>query len=239
MGTVLTMPGAGLAELLSEPFDFVWIDLEHAPLSPSEAQEMIIGIQSVGTLAFVRLPSEGWSHQLTPLIDAGVDGIVAADVRSAEQARNLAQRLRLPPVGTRGFGPRRSGTRNRTNKLQVVQNQTPRLWAQIESPEGVRSAHDIAWVEGVEALVPGCADLSYNLGVPMMLLSSVLHIALGEIREAALDAGVMFGLAGPLLPERGLGEFVVQADILMHGTDARICAAAVDDVASQLRRSPN
>jgi 2-keto-3-deoxy-L-rhamnonate aldolase RhmA len=32
LGTVLTLPGVVLAELLAEPLDFVWIDLEHGAL---------------------------------------------------------------------------------------------------------------------------------------------------------------------------------------------------------------
>jgi hypothetical protein len=45
-GTVLTLPGATAAEILAQPFDLVWVDLEHGALGPLDAQEMILGPQA-------------------------------------------------------------------------------------------------------------------------------------------------------------------------------------------------
>src|SRR5580658_2860945 len=90
IGTVLTLPGAVTAELFSEPLDVVWIDLEHGALGRAEAQEMILGAQAASTLALVRLGHADAAGLVGPMLDAGADGIVAADVRSADQAQWLA-----------------------------------------------------------------------------------------------------------------------------------------------------
>ena len=96
VGTVLTLPGAVTAELLAEPFDLVWIDLEHGALGRGEAQDMILGAQAAGALAFVRLAMPDADGLVGAMLDAGADGIVAADVRGPSQAAWLVGLDALP-----------------------------------------------------------------------------------------------------------------------------------------------
>ncbi len=130
IGTVLTLPGAVIAELIAEPFDVVWIDLEHGALDRAQAQEMILGAQAAGTLALTRLAQSDAGGLVGAMLDAGADGVVIADVRTAVQAEWLATLLQYPPTGLRGYGPRRSTLRGRTRH----EDRDPaRLWLQIES----------------------------------------------------------------------------------------------------------
>lgn len=232
IGTVLTLPGAVTAELLAEPFDVVWIDLEHGALGRGQAQEMILGAQAASTLALVRLAIPDAEGLAGPMLDAGADGIVAADVRSAGQAEWFADLMRYPPKGRRGYGPRRSELRGRTRDDE---RDSPLLWAQIESQEGVAAAEQIALTRGLDALVVGIADLCIDLGVPIGLNSAHLHDALRAVSTAADHVGVRFGLAGPLQPAEQLAAPFHAATVLVHSTDARLCAATVDSVASALR----
>ena len=110
-GTTLTLPGAALVELLAEPFDLVWIDLD-APLGVRDAQEMIVGAQAAGTQALVRLPARQ-RRELVAALDAGVDGVVFADVPDAAALAAAIEPLTHPPAGSRGWGPRRLSTRGR------------------------------------------------------------------------------------------------------------------------------
>jgi 4-hydroxy-2-oxoheptanedioate aldolase len=232
VGTVLTLPGAVPAELLAEPFDVVWIDLEHGALDRAQAQEMILGAQAVKTLAFVRVGAADAERLTGPMLDAGADGIVAADVRSGEQAEALAMLMRYPPKGRRGYGPRRSLLRGRS---WPDERDPARLWLQIESQEGVAAAHEIALAPGADALIVGIADLCTDLGIQIGLADPRLHDVLRAIRTAAEHVGVRFGLAGPLQPAEQLGDLLGAASVLIHSTDARMCAATVDSVARTLR----
>lgn len=232
VGTVLTLPGAVTAELIAEPFDVVWVDLEHGALGRAEAQEMILGGQAAGALALVRLGVYDAEVMVGPMLDAGADGIVAADVRSGEQAEALATLMRYPPKGRRGYGPRRSLLRGRS---WPDERDPIRLWLQIESQEGVAAAHEIALAPGADALIVGIADLCTDLGIPIGVADPRLHDALRTIRTAAEHVGVRFGLAGPLQPAEHLGDLLHAASVLMHSTDARMCAATVDSVAQTLR----
>jgi 4-hydroxy-2-oxoheptanedioate aldolase len=225
VGTVLTLPGAAAAELLAEPFDLVWIDLEHGALGPREAQDMALGAQAAGAYALARIPAD--AHALmTVMLDAGVDGVVLAGVGAPGQAEAAVKRAAHPPDGTRGWGPRRVSLRRRGSDGNPPE---PSIWVQIESAEGVRRAGEIASVRGIDAVVVGTADLSLSLGAP--LDSPELLHAVGQVREAS--AGVAFGLAGAL--DRVPAAAREGASLLVHSTDARICAQAVDDVAALLR----
>jgi 4-hydroxy-2-oxoheptanedioate aldolase len=228
-GTVLTLPGATAAELLAEPFDVVWIDLEHAALGPMEAQEMILGAQAAGSYALVRLPVD--AHALMAvMLDAGADGVVLAAVGDADQAIAAVRAVAHPPEGSRGWGPRRLGLRHRGLGGKPPEAS---IWAQIESAAAVAGAADIAAVPGIDALVVGTADLSFSLGAPLDAGSPELLRAVDAARAASAGAGVAFGVAGALDPApEALYE---GAKILVHSTDARICARAVDDAAAWLR----
>lgn len=230
VGTVLTMPGVTAAELLSEPFDFIWVDLEHGALAGLDAQEMILGAQAAGTRAFVRLPVDAY-QPMTAMLDAGADGVVLADVRNREAAQAAVDRVRVPPYGIRGWGPRRLILRGRLTAADLPK---PTVCVQIESSEGVARADEIAAVEGVDAMIVGTADLSFSLGKPLDMEGEELLAAIESVRDAAREAEVSFGLAGPIdgLPKAVL----VDTEILVHSTDAKICANAVDAVAQVMRR---
>jgi 2-keto-3-deoxy-L-rhamnonate aldolase RhmA len=215
IGTVITLPDPMLAELLGAPFDLAWIDLEHGPLTVADVPALAIALRATGCRAEVRLPS--WrSDALAPVLDAGVDGVVAPRVESAEDAAAFAHRLHHPPKGERGYGPRRAGGYGRGEPL------VPSCTVQIESAAGVTSAASIAAVDGVDALVAGVADLSLSVG------PDEVGSALERVRAGARLHDVRFGIAGA--PP---GLVFPDADLVVHGVDVRIYAAAADRAARE------
>jgi len=225
VGTVITLPDPVLAELIGAAFDVAWIDLEHGALGVDAVPALAVALRAAGCRADVRLPS--WSSEaLPPVADAGVDGVVAPCVESADEAEAFAARLRYPPSGTRGFGPRRAGGYGRSAAA------SPRCTVQIESVAGVESAAAIAAAEGVDALVVGCADLSLSLGERPGVDSPRLQEAVGRVRRAARGAGVAFGIAGGADGSAGDG-----ADLVLHSVDVRLYARGADVAATSVRRS--
>src|SRR5215218_4581675 len=187
IGTVLSLPGAALAELAGAALDFAWIDLEHGALGAGDVQDMAVGLAAAGCAAYVRLPSSD-AGNVAAVIDAGVDGVVVPRVESARQARAAVQRLRYPPAGSRGFGPRRAGRYGRTGAFWAAPDSRVQCIVQIESPAGVAAAAQIAAVDGVDALVVGCADLSLELDVPQDLSAAPLRTAVAHVAAAAAAA---------------------------------------------------
>ncbi len=230
IGTVLTLPGAVTAELVAEPFDLVWVDLEHGALGAAEAQEMVLGAQAAGAYALARIDPAS-SRLLTAMVDAGVDGIVLASVDDADVAAAAVARTRHPPHGERGYGLRRAGTRGR---VAGRGGGPPSVWAQIETRAGVAAAGPIAAVDGIDAVVVGTADLSFAVGTPREIGSEPLLEAVAQVRAAvtAEPSGTVFGVAGSL--DGASPRLLDGARLLIHGTDARLCVEAADAAAARL-----
>ena len=232
VGTVLSLPDPVLAELACRALDFAWIDLEHGALSTSDAQVLAVAARAAGTRAYVRLPSCA-PDALPAILDAGVHGVVAPRIDSAAEAAALVDRLRYPPAGSRGFGPRRAGDFGRTAGFAASARVECLL--QIESATGVGAAREIAAVDGVDALVLGCADLSFALGVPQRFDAPELALAAEEVADAAAAAGIAFGVAGPGDPERLARLAGGRAELVVMGADVRFYAAGVDAPVRALR----
>ncbi len=223
---MLTLPDVALAELVAEPLDFVWVDLEHGALGVADVQPLAVAARAAGSAALVRLAHAG--APLAAVLDTGVDGVVAPRVESAAQARRLVEALRHPPRGRRGFAARRA-----TGYGRAAAGADPVLIAQIESVAGVDAADEIASVEGVDALVVGCADLALALGCEPA--GADLRDAIARVQRAAAGAGSASGLAGPddavLLGELA-GEL---STVLVCSADVRIYARAIDELVARVR----
>jgi 2-keto-3-deoxy-L-rhamnonate aldolase RhmA len=213
-----------LAELVADPLDFVWIDLEHGALGVRDVAPVAIAARAAGAAALARLPHASFA-ELAAVLDAGVDGVVAPRVESARDAERLVEQLRYPPSGARGYAARRAQGYGRGADADAE----PLLLAQIESPAGVEGAAEIAAVDGVDALVVGCSDLALSLdGDP--------GEAVAEVQAAAAAHGIVSGVAGPDDPELLLALAGAESTLLVCSADVRIYARAVDAVARGVRR---
>jgi 4-hydroxy-2-oxoheptanedioate aldolase len=227
VGTVISLPDVALAELAGAALDFAWIDLEHGALCVRDAQALAIALTAAGCEAHVRLPDAA-SEALGPVLDAGVDGVVLPRVEDAEAARRIVQRLRYPPAGTRGFGPRRAGAYGRVAAPWAPAEARVTCTVQIETPAGVEAAAEIAAVEGVDAIVLGCADLSLALDAPQDLSSRPLADAADRVAAAAAAAGTRFGLAAGGAFEEIAALAGSRADHVVFSADVRLYSRAVD-----------
>lgn len=238
VGTVLSLPEVTLAELVCSPFDFVWIDLEHGAIDTRDIPALAVAAKAAQTAALVRVPS--WtSERLPAVVDAGVDGIVAPRVESEAEAKLLVARLRYPPAGSRGFGPRRAGFYGRTPRLWETREAEVACIVQIETAAALAAVVEIAAVDGVDALVVGCADLSFDLGVPQQLDSPAMQEAIELVRGAALAEDKAFGVAASdarSIARLG-GEFGLTMAVL--SVDVRLYAQAVDEAARSMLEALN
>src|SRR6267154_6086800 len=81
-------------------FDWLFLDLEHGAMSIETACEISIAAQDSGIAPIVRVPY-GELAMATRVLDGGALGIVIPHVDTAEEAREIADRLRYPPQGHR------------------------------------------------------------------------------------------------------------------------------------------
>ena len=81
-------------------FDWLFLDLEHGSMSIETACEVATAAQDSGIAPIVRVPY-GELAMATRVLDGGALGIVIPHVDTAEEAREIADRLRYPPLGHR------------------------------------------------------------------------------------------------------------------------------------------
>jgi 4-hydroxy-2-oxoheptanedioate aldolase len=226
VGTVISLADVGLAELTAAAVDFVWIDLEHGALSGRDVQPLAIAARSARAASLVRLRAFD-DVALGPALDAGVDGVVAPRVERPEQARQLVERLRYPPRGSRGLAARRASAYN-----GAVAD--PVCFVQLESRAAVEQAEAIARVDGIDALVVGCSDLAVDMGEELAQGGPRCRAAVARVARACSAAGIFPGVAGPddpgLLLEIAGGE----SSLLVLGADVRIYARALRRAFAQL-----
>ena len=105
---------------------------------------------------------------------------------------------------------------------------------QIETAAAVENAPEIAAVDGVDAVVVGCSDLSLDLGTPGELESTPLLAAVRQVQRAAAGAGIASGIAAHG-PAKALVRLLAgRSTIVVYGSDVRMYARAVDDAVAGL-----
>lgn len=227
LGTWVKLPVTESVELLAlAGFDFVVIDLEHAPIDLETTHRLVGTAAHLGLAPIVRVPAlDGGIAQR--VLDSGAEGIMLPHVDTAEQAEAGARAVRFPPRGTRGVGATSRagawGLLDRAEYLRFGRDEVVFI-AQLESARAVRSAGAIAAVDGVDALLVGAADLAVSEGVAEDD-PRVAELIRRAVRECAA-AGKPVGNAGA--PTRGSVRAAIAAGFAftLLGNDASLLGAA-------------
>jgi 2-keto-3-deoxy-L-rhamnonate aldolase RhmA len=183
-----------VSDALAGSLDFLWIDLEHSPVSPESLAGHLLAARARAKPAIVRVPSVGTAF-VKPVLDLGADGVIVPQVRTVEEVRQTVADCRYPPVGTRGFGPRVPSNYGRVPTLEFVAAANRELFVavMIETAEALAAIDEIVRVPGLDSVVLGPWDLSGALG----MLGDVEHprvlAAIDRVVAAARGAGIFVG----------------------------------------------
>lgn len=179
-------------------FDWLFIDTEHSKTTIYDAAETAAAALSTGVTPIVRV-CKGQLSDATRLLDNGAMGIVMPHVATAEEAAEMVQALRYPPLGHRGWGgvqPVFGFVPQPTLELEPILNDQIMLVAMLESPEGIENADAIAATEGIDVLFIGCSDLTIEMGISGQLEHPRLQAAFATVAEACKRHGKAMGVAG-------------------------------------------
>lgn len=172
------------------------VDREHASADLSGALHELRAIRSVSRVPALVRVNRGAMGEIKPLLDAGFDGIVAADIRCAEEARALVEATHYPPLGRRGaqFTVSRAARYGLDRPIYVEQARSQTLViAMIESREGVEDIDSIAAVDGIDMLFIGPLDLTSGYGPYGELGSKELRETITHIETRVLTSGRLLG----------------------------------------------
>lgn len=148
-------------------YDAVWLDQEHAGLSIAQIEHACLAARAVGIDSFVRLAPTDYATVMRPL-EAGAGGIMAAQVRSAQQAEEVMQWAKFHPRGLRGVNG--SGVDGRYATVPIAEylkraNEETFVAIQIEHIAAVEDVEKIAALKDVDVLFIGPADLGQSMGL--------------------------------------------------------------------------
>lgn len=174
----------------------VWIDQEHAALTQDQIEVLALGCRAAGLDSYVRLAPTDYAAVMRPM-ESGVGGIMAAQVRSAAEVRQVVRWAKFPPLGVRGVNTSNCEGAYATRGLAEFVGATNRerwLSIQIETTEALEEVEEIAATSGVDHLFVGPADLSVCLGVPGEFLHPKCVTALERVAKATHSAGKTWGI---------------------------------------------
>jgi 4-hydroxy-2-oxoheptanedioate aldolase len=192
LGLANTYPSAAIIESVGALWDFVWIDGQHGQFTFDNVLASVRTADLVGVASVLRVPSPEYGV-IGLYADTLPAAVMAPLVSNARMAAAVIDALRFPPLGNRSFGGRRP--------IDVVgrryhETHEPVSIVQIETPEAVEKAAEIAGVDGVDVLFLGVEDLKIRLGLPIetsVLESEQLLKAMAAVAQATKRVGKAAG----------------------------------------------
>lgn len=184
IGALLQMPLPEVAELfVTAGYDWLFLDLEHSPMGPREALDMLLAADS-RVPCVVRVP---WNDEasLKKALDLGATGVIVPLVNCAEDARLAVGRCKYPPEGFRSVGITRAQRfdlefddymRRANDEIAVI--------VQIEHVEAVRNIDAILDVPGIDGVFVGPFDLSGSMDRPGQINHPQVQAAIAQVVKA-------------------------------------------------------
>ena len=179
-------------------FDWLFLDLEHSAMSIETAAQLAIAGLEAGIAPIVRVPKGEYSLA-TRLLDSGALGIVVPHVDTADEARQIADALRYPPLGHRGVFssmPHFDYRGVKVDAMTAALNAANLIIVMLETPTAIDNAEAIAAVDGIDVLLIGTNDLSIELGIPGELGHAKVADAYGRMVAACRKRGKWPGMGG-------------------------------------------
>ena len=194
IGATVTVASADVAASLANMgFDFLWIEMEHSPITLETARNMVLATRGLKAVPFIRVPvNELWTAKRA--LDAGALGVVFPFTSTPELAKQAADSTKYPPNGRRGSGP----------GLPSLRWPAPEGYADfadrnavtiiiIEEVRALDRIDEITATKGVDVIFIGKNDLSYSMGFRGKTDNPAYQAALKKIVASAKKNGKPVG----------------------------------------------
>ena len=238
IGSFMGLGSPNVAELMAHAgLEWLVIETEHNGLDSAEVEQMVRAIDGTDTVPLVRVPSSA-QVPIQRALDIGAMGIVVPMVKSVEEAEDIVRFTRLPPDGTRSWGPLRASHYGiDTDDYYERANDNIIVGLIIETPDAVQHLEGIGAVPGIDVFILGAWDLSLSLGLDPRKLP---HPEVDDVLEKLLEVGRKTGVAvgtNSGTPE-GAAKLLAQGiSFLSYGTDYSLLVDAVSAGVAAFKRS--
>lgn len=166
IGATITVANPDVAaQAANLGFDFLWLEMEHSPITLETARAMILATRGLKAIPFIRVPvNELWTAKRA--LDAGALGVIFPFTSTPELARQAVEACKYPPAGRRGSGAGLASMRwPAPESYHDFADRNVMNVIIIEQASAVERIDEIAAVPGVDVLFIGVSDLSYSLGL--------------------------------------------------------------------------
>jgi 2-keto-3-deoxy-L-rhamnonate aldolase RhmA len=188
-GTVTTSDPEVHCAMANAGYDFLWIEMQHSPLTYQEVARMIWACRGAPAIPFIRVP-DATAGDIQKATDVGALGIIVPLVDTTEKIAAAVRYAKYPPEGERSLGNGQYRALWGDDYRQTA-NDNVMVVAMIESPKGTAVARDIAAVPGVDVVFAASTDLGSFSGLEQG--EAGYEDLVGQIHDATLGAGLALG----------------------------------------------
>jgi len=194
-GTLLHLADPLAAEMMASiGFEWLLVDTEHGPIDLATLAAMFATITRYPVAPLVRVHALA-EENVKRVLDAGAWGVLAPNVRTAEEAERLVAACKYPPAGVRSLGAGRFPLSFRTDPQTYFARANDEILVivQIEHVEAVKNIDAILGVPGVDACYVGPNDWCASAGLAPSLEPA--HREFEDAMQAVLAAARRRGVA--------------------------------------------
>ena len=190
--TILTPDPDVYCAVANSGVDFLWIEMQHSPLTYQDVAHMIMACRGAPAIPFIRIP-DATEGDIQKAADIGALGIIIPMVDDVKKAQNTVLFAKYPPQGRRSQGNGQYATLYGPNYRQTF-NDNLMVVALVENPKGVEIVDQIAAVPGIDVIFVASTDLG---SFSQMKQGDAAYEALvTKVRDSTTRAGLKVG--GPL-----------------------------------------
>ena len=191
-GTIDTADPDVYCAVANAGFDFMWIEMQHSPLTYSEVADMIWACRDAPAIPFIRIPA-ATEGDIQKAVDIGALGIIVPMVDAIEEIQDAVTYAHYPPMGKRSQGGGQYGSLWGRD-YRAAANENVMVVAMIEQPSGVDIIDQVANLEGVDVVFVASSDLSSFTGRRQG--DPQYEALVTRVKDSTLSAGRSVG--GPL-----------------------------------------
>jgi len=221
-----------------QKYDGIWLDLEHRAMEDREVQALLAMCHAHDIDCMVRPPTLERTR-LYRYLEEGASGLMIPFTSDVEIARRVVHSIKFPPEGNRGLdgagldADYGLGAWEPGNTYTADANRETFIVGQIETPEAVENADEIAAVPGIDVLFIGPGDMGLRLAASgsSMTLDDVIERVSAAAQRHGKAWGITAGSPQQLAERRAKGAQMVPwgGDFILAKALAT-CSGEIDEI---------
>ena len=223
-----------ISEAIADDLDFIWYDMEHVVMDQSSLNSHLLSCRSKQKFSIVRVGNYTPSG-IKPVLDAGANGIIAAQINTFEEAVMFSDNCRYPTQGRRGANPRvPSNYRSVDDSFIELTNESIFVAVMIETVGALNAIEDIVQIKNLDSIVIGPYDLSGAIHKLGDVQNLKVEDAIKKIISTAKKYNKYVGIGMPINIEYAKKMIALGVDWVQIGADHEYLIKQLQNVKQSL-----